>query len=86
MNDKTEQCSSEPKARLATLDQVIDWLANFIEPIPTKETVRCWLDDANVPRFKSNPTARRGGGRVYYSVAGVEKLLRSRTFAGKLRH
>lgn len=66
-------------ARLATLDGIInDVLPQFINPIPRRETVRNWLDAANIPRFKSNPLAKRGGGPVYYSIAHTEKFLRSR--------
>jgi len=44
------------------------------------------LEAARVPRFKANPLARRGGGFLYYSVAHVERLLRSRTLpSGMLR-
>ena len=35
-------------------------------------------DAAGVQRIKSNPTAKRGGGTIWYSVSDVEKLLRSR--------
>lgn len=71
---------SENTARLATLDQLIkDVLPNFIAPIPSRETLRAWFDGANVPRFKANSSARRGGGPCWYSVAGVEKFFRSRT-------
>jgi hypothetical protein len=67
-------------ARLATLDQLIQFtLPNFISPIPSRETLRSWFDKAKIPRFKANPTARRGGGPVFYSVAAVERFLRSRT-------
>ena len=70
-------------ARLATLDQLIEnVLPNFIAPVPSRETLRAWFDGANVPRFKSNPSAKRGGGSVYYSTAAVEKLFRSRTLPG----
>lgn len=70
----------EPTARLATLDQMIEiMLPNFLNPVPSRETLRAWFDAAKVPRFKANPLARRGGGHVFYSVAHVEKLLRSRT-------
>jgi hypothetical protein len=53
----------------------------FLAPVPKRDTVRSWLDKAGVPRFKSNPAAKRGGGPCYYSVPAVEKLLRSRTLA-----
>lgn len=67
-------------ARLASLDEIVQNVVPlFIKPTPCLATVRAWLDAARVPRFKSNPTAKRGGGTVFYSVAGVEKLFRSRT-------
>ena len=70
-------------ARLATLDQLIETvIPAFINPIPEKETLRDWFKD--VPQFKANPTAKRGGGPVYYSVAGVEKFFRSRMLPGKI--
>ena len=76
MSDKTPKAS----ARLSTLDELIEnTLPNFITPIPSKDTLRTWFDGANIPRFKSNPTARRGGGRVFYSVSAVENFLRNRT-------
>lgn len=66
-------------ARLATLDEIRDKVIPlFISPVPTRETVRDWLDAAKIPRFKSNPAAKRGGGPVYYSVAATEKFLRAR--------
>ncbi len=55
--------SSNSNVRLATLDQLItDILPNFIQPIPCRETLRQWFDAAKVPRFKTNPLAKRGGG------------------------
>jgi trehalose utilization protein len=67
-------------ARLAPLDELIaNVIPAFISPVPSRETLRAWFDAAKVPRFKSNPTAKRGGGTVFYSVAGVEKFFRSRT-------
>jgi hypothetical protein len=66
-------------ARLATLDQLIEnTLPAFIAPIPSRDTLRAWFDGARIPRFKSNPTAKRGGGPCFYSVAAVEKFLRGR--------
>jgi hypothetical protein len=76
----TERANVNNTARLATLDQLIETtLPNFIAPIPSRDTLRSWFDSAKIPRFKANPTARRGGGPVFYSVAAVEKFLRSRT-------
>ena len=69
----------QTKARLATLAQLRPILSLHIDPIPSDETLRMWFDAGKVPRFKSNPVAKRGGGRVFYSVSGVEKFLQSRT-------
>lgn len=75
MKDNLDQ-----SARLATLDQLLQiTIPVFLSPVPPRHTVRAWLDGARIPRFKANPTARRGGGHVYYSVAAVEKFLRQRT-------
>jgi hypothetical protein len=72
--------TTELNARAATLDELLKTtIPNFLSPPPTRETLREWFDAAKIPRFKSNPLAKRGGGPVYYSVAGVEKFLRSRT-------
>jgi hypothetical protein len=68
------------QARLATLETLRETtLAVFLNPVPGPETLRAWFDAANIPRFKSNPTAKRGGGPIFYSVAHVEKFFRSRT-------
>lgn len=77
----TNESEQKPiAARLATLDQLVEnILPNFIAPVPSRDALRALFDRARVPRFKANPTAKRGGGHVYYSVAGVEKLIRSRT-------
>jgi hypothetical protein len=70
-------------ARLATLDKILETTAKaFFDPPPKKDTLRNWFDDANVPRFKANPTAKRGGGTTWYSVPAVEKLFRSRLLPG----
>jgi hypothetical protein len=72
-------------ARLATLDVLLETtIPAFLSPPPSRETLRAWFDQARIPRFKANPLARRGGGQVYYSVAAVEKFLRSRTIPGGL--
>jgi len=66
--------------RLATLEKLMETIIpQFLDPVPCKETLRDWFDGAKIPRFKSNPLAKRGGGPVFYSVSGVEKLLRLRT-------
>ena len=75
MNDHTNI-----SARLATLDELLQTtIPAFLAPAPSRETLRDWFDQARIPRFKANPVAKRGGGPVFYSVAAVEKFLRSRT-------
>lgn len=72
-------------ARLATLEELLrTTIPVFLSPTPCKETLRSWFDAARIPRFKANPLAKRGGGPVFYSVADVEKLLRSRTISGRM--
>ena len=71
------ELKASPTARLATIDQLIETtIPVFLAPAPSRETLRAWFDRAQVPRFKCNPLAKRGGGPVYYQVAAVEKLLR----------
>lgn len=72
-------------ARLATLDQLLKTIIPaYLTPSPGRETLREWFDRARIPRFKTNPAARRGGGPVFYSVSAVEKFLRSRTLPCRL--
>ncbi len=76
--------STPTNARLATLDRLLETtVRNYSDPVPCRDALRGWLDDARVPRLKSNPTAKRGGGPVYYQVSAVEKMLRARTLPGK---
>ena len=71
-------------ARLATLEELAKTtIPAFLSPVPSGSTLRAWFDSAKIPRFKSNPLAKRGGGPVYYSTSAVEKFLRSRTLPGK---
>ena len=71
-------------ARLANLDELRKNLfAVHIAPVPCNSTLRAWLDQAKIPRMKSNPLAKRGGGPCYYQVSAVEKFLRSRMLPGK---
>lgn len=65
--------------RLASIEIIKrDILPNYIQPIPSTPTLRTWFDGAEIPKLKCNPKAKRGGGTVFYSVAAIEKLLRSR--------
>ena len=61
-------------ARLATLDGLLETvIPAFLNPPPSRETLRAWFDAARIPRFKANPSAKRGGGQVYYSVVPPPK-------------
>lgn len=83
MNNANQNKTS---ARLATLDELREnLLPAHIAPLPCKATLKTWLDNAQVPRMKCNATAKRGGGRLYYSVAHVERFLRSRMLPGKIQ-
>jgi hypothetical protein len=74
---------SENAARAATIDRLRETTVKvFLDPVPSRDALRAMFDEAAIPRFKSNPLAKRGGGYVYYSVAHVEKLFRSRTLPG----
>lgn len=73
---KVESVSNVRLASLKKLREEI--LPNLIAPVPTEETLRAWFDSANIPRLKSNPTAKRGGGHCFYSVPAVEKYFRNR--------
>ena len=76
---------TQPSARLATLNQLAKTLIQaHLNPVPSNETLRDWFDTARIPRFKSNPAAKRGGGSVFYSVAAVEKFLQTRTLPCRL--
>ncbi len=67
-------------ARLASMEKLRDTtIPLFLDPVPCVDTLRAWFDRERIPRFKCNPLAKRGGGTIYYSVAAVEKLLRTRT-------
>jgi hypothetical protein len=76
---------SNQNVRLATLTELrTNILPAFVAPVPSPDTLRTWFDEAKIPRLKNNPSARRGGGKVYYSVAGVEKFFRTRLLSGPL--
>lgn len=82
---RTKIQESSPRARLATIAQLrATLLAHHLDPVPCARTLQAWFDQHQIPRFKANPCARRGGGPCYYSVAAVEKLLRSFLLPGRL--
>jgi len=75
------------KARLATLDQLIETTVSaYLSPPPRKRTLANWFDEAEIPRFKASPGAKRGGGLCWYSVPHVEKYFRNRTLTGRIQH
>ena len=79
------QKTTNPSARLSSLDGLLETIIPaYLTPVPSRETLRDWFDLARIPRFKSNPTAKRGGGPVFYSVAAVEKFLQTRTLPCRL--
>lgn len=68
------------KARLATLPVLRETLLPlYLNPLPTDRSLRRLFKASGIPTFKANRAARRGGGQVYFAVAQIEKLLRSRT-------
>lgn len=65
--------------RTATLDELLKTIVPlFVNPPPTKETLRAWFEKAKIPCCKNNPMAKRGGGPIYYNVSAVEKFFRRR--------
>jgi hypothetical protein len=74
-----------PHARLATLEQLLQsTIPALLSPPPSRHTLRAWFDRARVPRFKTNPSAIRGGGPVFYSIPAVERLIQSRVLSGRI--
>ncbi len=77
--------SHNTSARRGSLEGLLQTtIPAFLHPVPSRETLREWFDKARIPRFKSNPSAKRGGGTVFYSVSAVEKFLQSRTLPCRL--
>lgn len=73
------------KIRLATLDNLLQSvIPELLSPPPSRATLRAWLDAWQVPRFKANPSAVKGGGVVFYSIPHVQRMIRTRTLAGRL--
>lgn len=69
----------ETNARLATMPELLATIIPaYLDPPPPVRRLRRWFRP--LPKFKANPTAKRGGGEVFYYVAAVEKFLKARTF------
>jgi len=72
--------SKAPQSRFQTLPQLREGLvATYFNPPPSTRALSSWFKREGVAHTKSNPKARRGGGQVYFSVAHVERVLRTRT-------
>lgn len=79
MTDKHDSDGRSARARLATLKEICRELVPlWLQPPPTPATLKAWFETARVRRLKANPSARHGGGRVYYDLGDVEKCLRGR--------
>ena len=50
----------------------------YFRPVPGPNTLRIWFKAAKIAAFKVGAPTRRGGGRVYYRAAEVERLFRQR--------
>jgi len=84
-NEIMNEINENGTARLATIDRLrATTLPIFLDPVPARDTLRAMFDRAGIPRFKSNPSAKRGGGSCFYSVAHVERLFRTRTVPGSV--
>jgi hypothetical protein len=77
MENENKSSSNARALTLAVIHR--EFATQHFQPVPCIETLRSWLDAANIPRFKANPLAKRGGGPCYYSMSHVEKFFRSRT-------
>jgi hypothetical protein len=56
------------RSRLATLDCLVETvLPQYLNPIPSKPTLRGWFRAARIPFYKNNLAARRGGGECYFT-------------------
>lgn len=75
----TEKNGNAPKARLATLDTLLETtIPAFLDPPPCKPTLRKWFRQARVRSFKPSASAKRGGGEIYYCQQDVERLFTNR--------
>ncbi len=72
------EIKSNPE-HMATLDHILQTVVRQrLGPAPSVPTLRLWFKRAGIPRFKLNPGAKHGGGKVFYSVAALEQWLSAR--------
>lgn len=82
MPDNSNPQAPVTHVRLASMQELRStFLPNFFSPVPPAETLRDWF--AHLPQFKANPVAKRGGGRIFYSIPAVERFIRSRIISNE---
>jgi hypothetical protein len=59
-------------------------LKAWLSTVPCSITLTKWFDENKIPRIKSNPSAKRGGGSVFWSVSHIEKLLTRSLLPGRI--
>lgn len=65
--------------RLVSMDVIRQKICPlYLKPVPSVCTLGRWFSAARLVKFKNNPGATRGGGRVYYRAVDVERWLRQR--------
>jgi hypothetical protein len=72
------------KNQYQTAAQLRDGIVSeYLLPPPTTRAITMWLKREGVAYTKSNPKAKRGGGPVYFSVAGARRVFESMTGGAK---
>lgn len=74
-----EPSKPTPPARMQSLATLrAELIPRFLNPVPCERTLRRWFKRARLRTVKANPSARAGGGVVYFNRAAVEKYLLDR--------
>lgn len=77
MPEKIKVAAENVRAR--TLNDICENVVPlYFSPPPCRMTIYRLLRAAKVPKFKTNLSAKRGGGRAFYSMPVVEKLFQQR--------
>jgi hypothetical protein len=67
------------RARMATARELLDTVVPaYLTPIPSERALVTWFKRFGVTGLKANPSAIRGGGKTWWHVADVEKMLREK--------
>jgi len=69
--------------RAATIDELLSIAQLHLGPSFTKGRLYAALKRHGVPFYKANMAARRGGGPMYWQVAGFERMLALMTRGGR---